>query len=321
MLRDVQLLCPCCHAGPLEQPDRTQWICTNSECARAFPVVAGRPVLLCEERSVFSFDDYRHKADMIPDHDPSPGGHGLSMAQKAKKWLKKIVPTKSLSISDFSASEALQEVARQKPNGRVLVVGAGDVQFEGHDSIDITYSDVVITAITDLIADAHDLPFPDEYFDAVLAVAVLEHVADPYRVESEMRRVLTRTGWIYVVTPFMQQVHMGRYDFTRFTAVGHRRLLHHFDELRSGVATGPGMALLWAQEFFIRSLIRNATLATVAAYAVRLTMFWIKYLDYYTAKSPVAYDAASSFYFFGQKRDVSLSDRDIIAQYKGSQTN
>ena len=35
---------------------------------------------------------------------------------------------------------------------------------------------------------------------------------------------------------------MGRYDFTRFTDLGHRRLLRKFEEVERGPIVGPGMA-------------------------------------------------------------------------------
>jgi len=38
----------------------------------------------------------------------------------------------------------------------------------------------------------------------------------------------------------MQQVHNERYDFTRFTYLGHRRLFSAFDEIDSGASCGPG---------------------------------------------------------------------------------
>ena len=75
-----------------------------------------------------------------------------------------------------------------------------------------------------LLGNAETLPFPDASFDLVIAVAVLEHVADPFRCVAEMRRVLAPSGHVYAVTPFLQPVHMGAYDFTRFTPIGHRRL-------------------------------------------------------------------------------------------------
>ncbi len=83
----------------------------------------------------------------------------------------------------------------------------------------------------------------DESFDGVICQAVLEHVLDPYRCVEEIHRVLRPNGLVYAETPFMQQVHGGTHDFTRFTHLGHRRLFRKFAEVDSGVVCGPGMAL------------------------------------------------------------------------------
>ena len=40
--------------------------------------------------------------------------------------------------------------------------------------------------------------------------------------------------------------------------------------------------------------------------------------DRFLIDRPGAYDAASGFYFLGQKRGTLLSDRDLIAQYRGA---
>ena len=104
--------------------------------------------------------------------------------------------------------------------------------------------------MVDLFCDAHELPFLDETFDGVIASAVLEHVVYPERVAAEIHRVLARRGLIYSEIPFLQQVHEGAYDFTRYTLSGHRRLLNHFEEFSSGVVAGPGTTLAWAIEHF-----------------------------------------------------------------------
>jgi SAM-dependent methyltransferase len=83
----------------------------------------------------------------------------------------------------------------------------------------------------------------DASFDAVVAQAVLEHVADPARAVAEMHRVLVAGGLVYAEIPFMQQVHEGAYDFRRYTHVGLRRLFRDFDEVAAGPVCGPAMAL------------------------------------------------------------------------------
>ena len=52
--------------------------------------------------------------------------------------------------------------------------------------------------------------------------------------------MLKDDGLVYAETPFLQQVHGGPYDFTRFTHLGHRRLFRKFIELESGATAGAG---------------------------------------------------------------------------------
>lgn len=163
------------------------------------------------------------------------------------------------------------------------------------------------------------IPFEDNSFDGVIVQAVLEHVVDPNRCVEEIHRVLKPNGVVYAETPFMQQVHMGRYDFTRFTHLGHRRLFRKFEEVSSGPVCGPGMALAWSYQYFILSFVkRNAAKSLVKAFT-RLTSFWLKYFDYFLIDKPGTFDAASGYYFIGTKSDRVLSDRELVTLYKGIQ--
>ena len=63
--------------------------------------------------------------------------------------------------------------------------------------INIITSDVSFGLNTNVICDAHDLPFRDNSFDAIICQAVLEHVADPYRCVDEIYRVLKPKNFIY----------------------------------------------------------------------------------------------------------------------------
>jgi ubiquinone/menaquinone biosynthesis C-methylase UbiE len=52
-----------------------------------------------------------------------------------------------------------------------------------------------------VIADARNLPFKPETFDAVFALEVLEHVIDPVKVLNEVKRVLKRNGYGIFLVP------------------------------------------------------------------------------------------------------------------------
>lgn len=52
-----------------------------------------------------------------------------------------------------------------------------------------------------VVADAQDLPFESSTFEAVFALEVLEHVFDPVKVLSEIKRVLKNNGYAVILVP------------------------------------------------------------------------------------------------------------------------
>jgi ubiquinone/menaquinone biosynthesis C-methylase UbiE len=204
-----------------------------------------------------------------------------------------------------------------------LVIGGGTTglgirEIKKNAAIHLVESDVVLGPNTMLLCDGHDLPFADASFDGVIIQAVLEHVLDPYRCSDEIYRVLKPDGLVYAETPFMQQVHGGPYDFTRFSHLGHRRLFRRFQEVDSGAACGPGMALAWSYQYFFSSFTSSKKARWLLHAFTSFTSFYLKYFDRYLINKPGGLDAASATYFMGRKSDILLSDRELIAQYKGA---
>jgi SAM-dependent methyltransferase len=198
----------------------------------------------------------------------------------------------------------------------VLIIGGGAVGsganlLYSEPGISLIGTDVYTSPYTSIVADGHHLPFSDSSFDGVWIQAVLEHVLDPNVVVSEIHLVLKFDGVVYADTPFMQQVHEGAYDFTRFTLSGHRWLFRKFNHESSGTVSGAGTALIWSIRYFARALTGSDRIA----WAISLAIFWLRYFDYIAQKRPNA-DAACGVFFFGRKADVEISPKSMTVFYK-----
>ena len=200
-----------------------------------YPIINGIPILINNDKSLFSIDDFVNRKNTT---------YKLIQSNPVKETIRKLIPGISLNIK---SKKNYSQVASLLPkNAKILVVG-GRTKGQGMDAIydnksfEIVGSDVSFGEYTSIICDAHDVPFEDSTFDCVIIQAVLEHVLEPRTCVSEIHRVLKPDGIVYAETPFMQQVHMKQYDFTRFTYLGHRWLFKNFEE----IASGPCCVLVW----------------------------------------------------------------------------
>jgi SAM-dependent methyltransferase len=220
-------------------------------------------------------------------------------------------------------AELLLERCRAGGAVRVLVIG-GRVLGQGMEQIislsnhvEVVHTDVGLGPETQIICDAHDLPFESQSFDCVIAQAVFEHVLDPVRCVKEVHRILKIDGLVYAETPFMQQGHLGPYDFTRFTYLGHRNLFREFVQIEAGALCGPGMALAWAYRYFLCSFAVSRKLRRLISGFAHFTAFFLKYFDEWLIDKPGTYDAASAFYFMGRKSDEALPAASLLQLYRG----
>ncbi len=117
----------------------------------------------------------------------------------------------------------------------------------------------------------------------------------------------------------MQQVHMGRYDFTRYTHLGHRLLFQQFSEERSGVSNAQGMVLAWSIECFFCGFSESPTIHSLMCSLARFVAFPFLLFDGVLSRKAPAFDAASGYYFFGRKTDMPDSVCELVASYKGMQ--
>lgn len=305
--RRQDFACPI-HKTPLSADFRC------GQCELRFPVINGVPVLLNESNSVFRTKDYL-EINSAYGGASAYAGH-LDKVTGLRQLYRRFVyrlGEGNLPKREFDTSAAIDHILKAQPAARILIIGAGDTVFPGN----VTYTDVAFGKHVTCIADAHDLPFLDCSFDACIACAVLEHVVDPQRCVAEIIRVLQPGGYVYAETPFMQPVHMGAHDFTRFTYLGHRRLFRQFDEIQSGMCGGPGTSAGWVLRQAIGATSSRPAVIKILKLIGLLITYPFRWIDHLTWAKLGAYDSASAFYFFGTLRPQPISDRDILKYYRG----
>ena len=306
------LRCPVC--GSRLEYHSPSWRCSGQP-AHVYPDVEGVPVLLNPARSVFRAEDFRPRA-RTTFKDPAP------WAMKLGRWLPS--PSRDISAARCRRRLAAMLAARPVERRRVLVVGCGDGSAGYGELANVEdalwlETDVSLAGRARIVCDASDLPFHDGSFDLVICIAVLEHVLEPQRCVDEMRRVLAADGLIYATTPFMQQVHMGEFDFTRYTRSGHRWLFRAFREEDSGLATGPASVLVWSIEYFLMAWTSSVALRRVAKGLTRLLLGWLTLLDLLLAHRNAALDGGGGFYFIGRRAAGQVIDaREMTAYYRGA---
>jgi SAM-dependent methyltransferase/uncharacterized protein YbaR (Trm112 family) len=306
------LRCPVCRAKLVREGN--ELVCLAGSCGTRFPIVNGIPILLNEATTVFTMSSFVR-----------PVSTRLSPLWRALHVGARWLPDNGRNpVAARNYARFANHLLMERPKASVLVIG-GRIVGQGmeailsNERIAFVETDVDFGPRTQLVCDALELPFPDRSFDGVIIQAVLEHVTDPYRAVAEIHRVLNDDGLVYAETPFMQQVHGGSHDFTRFTHLGHHRLFRNFEEIDSGAAGGPGTALAWSYEYFLLSFVRGRFIRGIVRAFSRLTAFWLKYVDSLVANKPGAIDASSGHYFLGRKSAHTLSDRDLLKLYRGPQ--
>lgn len=308
-----RIRCPRCQGRLINEGGRL--CCANELCGMQFPIVDGIPVLINDQASLFARGDFVYRRNTT---------FNLSRGRLVNQ-VDRLLPSLSRNVNTKRNFQAFAELLLTRSANPVVLVIGGSILGRGMDSlaseskIQLVETDVSFGPRTKLICDAHDLPFENHSFDGVVVQGVLQYLLEPSRCVREIERVLNPYGLVYAESAFMQQVVQGRYDFTRFTHLGLRRLFRGFKEVDSGPVGGPAMALSWSCQFFLLSLANSRWTRRLMYLLARLTLFWLKFLDVGLIDRPGTYDAASGFYFLGSKSDTILSDRELVKLYRGAQ--
>ncbi|NQW07358.1 MAG: class I SAM-dependent methyltransferase [Candidatus Pelagibacter sp.] len=285
-------------------------ICDN--CSSEYPLLNGKPVFLK------SASDYINSADLI-------NSNFKQVESKNIKFLKRLVPSPSVNLS---RSKVYKKLNNNNCIGRILIVGGGtqkcSIQKKFPNSKIVSF-DIDLSSDVDCFADAHHMPFVNDYFDLVIITAVLQHVPKPIIVVSEIYRCMKPSGFVYSENAFLQHVIEGGYDFQRTTLSGHKLLFFNFKIVDSGVVAGPFTVLYWWIEntFLLFFNFGNSSTHRFLKFGLRFVFAWISRLDWLLINFKGLEDMASSTYILANKTIETSKDsnedviRNIINNYSG----
>lgn len=301
--KETNLVCPSCRFSEIKLT-KNKFFC--QECNLFYNIKEDYPVLIN-----FALDEVIIKEDEI----------NIIKEKSKKNILKKKIINFFYGTSKVTQENVQKFLSKLKSdNKKILVIGgaskgAGTNDLWDNKKIEITSIDIAGTENVDYIADAHYLPFKNETFDAVWIQAVLEHVISPQKVVNEIHRTLKDGGIVYSEIPFMQQIHMGKHDFTRFTGAGHRYLFKNFEKINIGINGGPGVTLAWSLKYFVWSISNEK----IANYISILPFLFLRLLDKFLSEK-ASWDSSSGYYFLGKKNNKFKFNKNELSQfYRGNQ--
>ncbi|HTU69729.1 MAG TPA: methyltransferase domain-containing protein [Candidatus Baltobacteraceae bacterium] len=171
----------------------------------------------------------------------------VSYITEALRQETQIVDTDNISSHGYDA--AVGAMIDKYEDGLLLDCGAG--------RRNIYYSNVVNFEIvdydtTDVLGLGEYLPFRDNVFDAVISVAVLEHVHDPFKCAAEIARVLKRGGELFCCVPFLQPLHGYPHHYFNATSQGIRSLFESALDV-TDVTVYPSTHPVWAINWILNS--------------------------------------------------------------------
>jgi SAM-dependent methyltransferase len=142
----------------------------------------------------------------------------------------------------------------------VLHIGAGATATRYPNCIEFEHK---IFRHTDVLGDAHRLPFRDAVFDQVFAFNVFEHLRDPKVAAGEIFRVLKPAGSVAIHTAFLQALHEEPSHFYNATEYGVREWFAQFEIENCDVSANFSPAYMMA--FLMSNVLETVNSAGVSS--------------------------------------------------------
>jgi SAM-dependent methyltransferase len=145
----------------------------------------------------------------------------LNMISGGLKLSSNLAESENVSSNPYPPHALALIAQTTAAGGWVLDCGAGSRKTRMRNVVNV---EIVDYASTDVLAVGESLPFADDSFDAVLSMAVLEHVREPFRCAKELARVLKPGGTLIADVPFLQPLHGYPHHYYNMTEQGLRGL-------------------------------------------------------------------------------------------------
>lgn len=159
----------------------------------------------------------------------------------------KIIDTHAISSNNYGPSTL--DIIKEYEKGWILDCGAGrrSIYFDNVVNLEIASYDT-----TDVRGVGEKLPFIDQSFDAILSIAVLEHVKDPFLCAKEITRVLKPGGHLMCCVPFLQPFHGYPHHYYNMTYQGLKNLFEQDFEIKK-IDVPQSVLPIWSLTWIIRS--------------------------------------------------------------------
>jgi SAM-dependent methyltransferase len=155
----------------------------------------------------------------------------------------------------------------------------------------------------DVVCRSERLPLKTGSVDIVINLALLEHVAQPEKIVSEIYRVLKKGGKVYCFFPFIQGFHASPYDYQRRTIEGVKELYRNFKVIELKLGEGPTSGFLWIFQEYIAILLSFGfkPLYFLLYLILMLVTFPLKFLDIALIHNQLSKNIAGGFIYVGEK--------------------
>ena len=158
-----------------------------------------------------------------------------------------IVDTHNVASNPYAPS--VVAMIDRYAEGLVLDCGAGmrDIYYDNVVNYEIVDYDT-----TDVVGLGESLPFNDGVFDAVISIAVLEHVRDPFACAAEIIRVLKPGGELVCSVPFLSRCTGYPHHYYNMTSQGLRALFERSLIIDDLSVVSEGLPI-WSLTWIVRS--------------------------------------------------------------------